>query len=70
MRAGLLCIVPTLLMCSENLALAQCDDKSQQNTADEAGLKGDLGGASMCATQAEQGGLAKKLEDAAAKGEK
>jgi hypothetical protein len=29
-------------MCSETLALAQCNDNNHQNTADEAGIKGDL----------------------------
>ena len=66
MRSRLLCIVLTLMMCSET-ALAQCDDKSQQNTADEAGIKGDLGAASKCATQADKERSQKKLEDAAAK---
>jgi Ni/Co efflux regulator RcnB len=67
MRSRLLCIVLTLMMCSESLALAQCDDKSQQNTADEAGIKGDLDAASKCATQADKERSQKKLEDAAAK---
>ena len=66
MRSRLLCIVLTLMMCSET-ALAQCDDKSQQNAADEAGIKGDLGAASKCATQADKERSQKKLEDAAAK---
>jgi hypothetical protein len=67
MRSKLLCIAFTLLICSEAPALAQCDDKSQQNAADEASIKGDLSGASKCATQDEKEGSQKKLEDAAAK---
>ena len=53
MRSRLFCIVVTFMMCSET-ALAQCDDQSQQNSADEAGIKGDLGAASKCATQADK----------------
>jgi hypothetical protein len=30
---------------------AQCEDKSQQNAADEAVVKGDLDAASKCATE-------------------
>jgi hypothetical protein len=67
MRSRLLCIVVILLICSEAAALAQCDDKSQQNAADEAGIKGDLGAASKCETQADTEESQKKLEDAAAK---
>jgi hypothetical protein len=47
MRSRLLCIALTLLISSEAAALAQCDDKSQQNAADEAGIKGDLRAASQ-----------------------
>jgi hypothetical protein len=67
MRSRLLCIALTLLICSEAAALAQCDDKSQQNAADEAGIKGDLGAASKCATEADKAQSEKKLEDAAAR---
>jgi hypothetical protein len=67
MRSRLLCIALTLLICSEAAALAQCDDKSQQNAADEAGIKGDLVGASKYATQADKERSQKKLEEAAAK---
>jgi hypothetical protein len=48
-------------------AFAQCEDKSQQNTADEAALKGDLDAASKCATPQQVEQSQKKLEDAAAK---
>jgi hypothetical protein len=67
MRSRLLYIAFALLVCSEASALAQCDDKSQQNAADEAGIKGDLGAASKCATQADKEQSEKKLEDAAAR---
>jgi hypothetical protein len=48
-------------------AFALCEDKSQQNAADEAGLKGDLESASKCANPADAAQSQKKLEDAAAK---
>jgi hypothetical protein len=67
MRSRLFSIALTLLISSEAAALAQCDDKSQQNAADEARIKGDLGGASKCATQADKEESQRKLEDAAAK---
>jgi hypothetical protein len=67
MRSRFLYIALALLVCSEASALAQCDDKSQQNAADEAGIKGYLGAASKCATQADKAQSEKKLEDAAAK---
>jgi hypothetical protein len=54
MRSRFLYIALALLVCSEASALAQCDDKSQQNAADEAGIKGYLGAASKCATQADK----------------
>jgi hypothetical protein len=44
---------------------AQCEDKSQQNAADEAGIKGDLKAASKCATQEDIDRSEKKLENAA-----
>ena len=67
MRFRLLCIALTLMICCETAAFAQCDDESQQNAADEAGIKGDLGAASKCATQVDKEKSQKKLEDAAAK---
>jgi hypothetical protein len=67
MGSRLVCIALTLLLCSEGAALAQCDDKSQQNAADEAGIKGDLGAASKCAAQVDKERSQKRLEDAAAK---
>jgi hypothetical protein len=47
-------------------AFAQCEDKSQQNTADEARIKGDLDAASKCATPQQVEQSQRKLEDAAA----
>jgi hypothetical protein len=67
MRSTLFCLALILPICSEAPALAQCDDKSQQNAADEAGIKGDLDAASKCATQADKAQSEKKLEDTAAK---
>jgi hypothetical protein len=67
MRYRFLDIALALLVGSEVSALAQCNDKSQQNAADEAGIKGNLGAASKCATQADKAQSEKKLEDAAAK---
>jgi hypothetical protein len=48
-------------------AFALCEDKSQQNAADEAGLKGDLESASKCAEPGDAAQSQKKLEDAAAR---
>jgi hypothetical protein len=48
-------------------AFAQCEDTSQQNTADEAGIRGDLDAASKCATPQQVEQSQRKLEDAAAK---
>jgi len=50
----------------------QCDDKlqqdkSQQNSADEAQVRGDLKAGSECATPADKDDSAKKNEDRAAK---
>jgi hypothetical protein len=41
--------------------------RASKNAADEAGIKGDLGAASKCATQADKEESQRKLEDAAAK---
>jgi hypothetical protein len=46
-------------------ASAQCDDKSQQNAADEAAIKGDLAAASKCAGPSDVARSEQKLEDAA-----
>ena len=50
----------------------QCEDKlqqdkSQQNSADEAQVRGDLKAGSQCATQGDKDESAKKNEDRAAK---
>jgi hypothetical protein len=54
-----------LAIISSTQAFPQCEDKSQQNAADEAGVKGDLAAASKCATPADKAKSEKKLEDAA-----
>jgi hypothetical protein len=46
-------------------ASAQCDDKSQQNAANEAAIKGDLAAASKCADPSDVARSELKLEDAA-----
>ena len=46
-------------------AFADCEDKSQQNAADEAGIHGEHDAASRCATQADVDRAEKKMEDAA-----
>jgi acyl-coenzyme A synthetase/AMP-(fatty) acid ligase len=46
---------------------AQCEDKTQQNAADEAVAKGDLGAASQCATKDDIDRSQQKLENAAEK---
>jgi hypothetical protein len=53
------------LICLAATASAQCDDKSQQNAADEAGVRGDLAAASKCAGPGDAARSEKKLEDAA-----
>ena len=60
-------LIATALMlgCLATSALAQCDDKSQQNAADEAAVKGDLAAGSKCADPAEVNRSEKKNEDAA-----
>jgi hypothetical protein len=66
MRSRSLCVA-ALAIVSATHAFAQCEDKSQQNAADEAGVKGDLAAASKCATPADKAKSEKKLEDAAGK---
>ena len=61
------------LSCVAGTASAeQCEDKlqqdkSQQNSADEAQVRGDLKAGSQCATQADKDASEKKNEDRAAK---
>jgi hypothetical protein len=65
MRRGCIGIVTVLGLIAAP-AFARCEDKSQQNAADDAGLKGDLDAASKCATPQQVEQSQKKLEDAAA----
>jgi hypothetical protein len=65
-----LLIAGALAIVSATHAFAQCEDKSQQNAADEAGLKGDLSAASKCANKSDAAKSEKKLEDAAVKAQK
>ena len=62
-----LLIASALAIVSATQVFAQCEDKSQQNAADEAGVKGDLSAASKCANSADIAKSEKKLEDAAGK---
>jgi hypothetical protein len=65
-----LLIAGALAILSATHGFAQCEDKSQQNAADEAGVKGDLSAASKCADKADAAKSEKKLEDAAGKAQK
>jgi hypothetical protein len=66
MRLGLIAAASALTMgCLLATASAQCDDKSQQNAADEAAVKGDLAAGSKCADPSDKARSEKKLEDAA-----
>jgi hypothetical protein len=66
MRLGLIAAASALTMgCLLATASAQCDDKSQQNAADEAAVKGDLAAGSKCAGPSDKARSEKKLEDAA-----
>jgi hypothetical protein len=66
-------VLALILVCSATTASAeQCadklqQDKSQQNAADEAQVRGDLKAGSECATPADKEESEKKLEDRAAK---
>jgi hypothetical protein len=65
-----LLIAGALAIVSATHVFAQCEDKSQQNAADEAGVNGDLSAASKCANKADAAKSEKKLEDAAGKAQK
>jgi hypothetical protein len=66
MRLGLIAAVSALtLCCLPAVASAQCDDKSQQNAADEWAVKGDLAAGSKCAGPSDTARSEQKLEDAA-----
>jgi hypothetical protein len=54
-----------MLICLAATASAQCNDKSQQNAADEAGVRGDLAAASKCSAPGDVAKSEQKLEDAA-----
>lgn len=67
MRLGLIAAASALTLgCLTATASAQCDDKSQQNAADEASAgKGDLAAGSKCADPSDVARSQQKLEDAA-----
>ena len=66
MRLGLIAAASALtLCCLPATASAQCDDKSQENAADEAAVRGDLAAASKCAGPSDTARSEQKLEDAA-----
>jgi hypothetical protein len=66
MRLGLIAAASALtLCCLPATASAQCDDKSQQNAADEWAAKGDLAAGSKCAGPSDAARSEQKLEDAA-----
>lgn len=68
MRFQIACAMIVLVLgVAQTPVLAQCEDKSQQNAADEATVRGDLNAASKCATQDDISRSEKKLEDAAEK---
>jgi hypothetical protein len=66
MRLGLIAAASALtLCCLPATASAQCDDKSQENAADEAAVRGDLAAASKCAGPSDTARSQRKVEDAA-----
>jgi hypothetical protein len=66
MRLGLIAIASALTMgCHLASASAQCDNTSQQNTADEAAVKGELEAGSKCAEPGAAARSEQKNEDAA-----
>jgi hypothetical protein len=67
MRLGLITAASALALgCLSASASAQCDDnKSQQNAADEAAVRGDLAAGSKCATPSDAARSEQKNEDAA-----
>jgi hypothetical protein len=65
-RRKLIAVASGLMLgCLATAALAQCDDKSQQNAADEAAVRGDLAAGSKCADAADAIRSEKKNEEAA-----
>jgi hypothetical protein len=66
MRLELMAAASALALgCLTATASAQCDDKSQQNAADEAAVRGDLAAGSKCATPSDAARSEQKNEDAA-----
>jgi hypothetical protein len=66
MRIQLIAAASALaLSCLPVTASAQCDNKSQQNAADEAAVRGDLAAGSKCATPSDAARSEQKNEDAA-----
>ncbi len=65
--ATFLTVISLALACAAAPAFAECEDKSQQNAADEAGIHGTHEAASKCATPGEVARASKKMEDAAAR---
>ena len=66
MRLALIAVATSLALgCLAGPVAAQCDDKSQQNAADEAAVRGDLAAASTCAGPSDTARSEQKLEDAA-----
>jgi len=71
-RSIVIAFALTLSCVAASASAEQCEDKlqqdkSQQNSADEAQVRGDLKAGSQCATPGDQEESAKKNEDRAAK---
>jgi hypothetical protein len=67
MCLGLVAVASALTLgCLVATASAQCDNKSQQNAADEAAVRGDLAAGSECADPSDVVRSEQKVEDAAA----
>jgi hypothetical protein len=65
MRLELIAAASALALgCLSAPASAQCDDKSQQNAADEAAVRGDLAAGSKCADASAAARSEQKNEDA------
>jgi hypothetical protein len=66
MRLALIAAASALTLgCLPTTVSAQCDDKSQQNAADEAAVRGDLAAGSKCADASDVARSEQKVEDAA-----
>ena len=65
MRIEFIPLAVGLTLCSAGgAAFGECDDKSQQNAADEAAVRGDLSAGSKCAQPADKERSEKKNEEA------